>query len=66
MLMFDDIWRGFHNLSLLPISEAEHLTFFGVSSIMIHGENAVLHYHLWNCVLPTFPLYINDSQELLL
>lgn len=38
MLMFEDIWRGFHNLLLLLIPEAEHLAFLGVNIIVTHIE----------------------------
>lgn len=53
MLTFEDIWRGFHNLLLLLIPEAEHLTFLGVNIIMTHTENAVLSYHLLNYIIPS-------------
>lgn len=38
MLMRDDIWGGFHNLLLLLIPEAEHLTFLGVNIIVTHRK----------------------------
>lgn len=57
MLTFEDIWRGFHNLLLLLILEAEHLTFLGVNIIMTQVENAVLSYHSLNYIIPICPLH---------
>lgn len=57
MLTFEDIWRRFHNLLLLLIPEAGHLTFLGVNIIMTHIENAVLYYHLLNYITPIYPLH---------
>lgn len=51
ILIFEDIWKGFHNLLLLSTPEAKFLTFLGVNLIMSHLENAMLYYPLLNCVV---------------